>query len=735
MSGVLPTNNGLLIPPIETPNNTLDDGSGNVSVNGNVTISGAGGVLTINNTQDTTSLIINGNTTLGGKNQPASILLNNQASTIAGGNKFYFRADSDDNFQILNNSYSTALLTVSQSGMVHSAENTLDDGSGNATIAGALSVEGAQSGSTLNLSSGATVGGALSVTGAQSGSTLDLSGNATVGGALSVTGALSVNGYLIQGTISTIAALRSATTASLTQSTVYVQGYSSVCDGGEGIFIDVSSDTTSSDNGGTIIVDASGRRWHRERASASPLRAEWFGALPNGNDFVAPLADALSALGSQGGIIEFGHGTFTGASELTFAFPATDYFSLTLRGAGAEATILKWSTSNGISMSLQVAEQSCHIQDLTFAIASAGTYNGLTLTNATLEGTFYASSVERTVFRGADGGQATDYWNIGIDCSEVSALTVIDSVFYGPSGADGTGIQAAGNASVSPYYEIVLNVRGCDFFNCAIGFVYGTYLQGVAIEQCNFTNGTTGILVPAGNVGNAQLTVTGSQFNTAANQIVIESPLASLIASSNLLYISANNSGILFSSSINQNTIIGNVFTGLSTTGSTGIATNSGSSTSTIVASNIFYNLEYGINLAYASNWVVGINSFSTVTNPIINPLGGGGNILSAPFPTVITLGTNPPVSGTAYQWTGPGTLQLACPITLNPTTTAAATAALNIGPTSSLGNQMDYSSRPAGLTAADGEIETLKAQIPAGWYYGLTVVNATIGTCVAIAS
>ena len=47
----------------------------------------------------------------------------------------------------------------------------------------------------------------------------------------------------------------------------------------------------------------------------------------------------------------------------------------------------------------------------------------------------------------------------------------------------------------------------------------------------------------------------------------------------------------------------------------------------------------------------------------------------------------------------------------------------------------MDYSSRPAGLTAADGEIETLKAQIPAGWYYGLAVVNATIGTCVAIAS
>ena len=118
--------------------------------------------------------------------------------------------------------------------------------------------------------------------------------------------------------------------------------------------------------------------------------------------------------------------------------------------------------------------------------------------------------------------------------------------------------------------------------------------------------------------------------------------------------------------------------------------------------------------------------------------LAGGltaNGIALAVTPSVATLATNPPVSGTPYQWAGPGTLQLACPITLNPTTTAAATAALNIGPTSSLGNQMDYSSRPAGLTGADGETETLKVQIPAGWYYGLTVVNATIGTCVAIAS
>ena len=99
--------------------------------------------------------------------------------------------------------------------------------------------------------------------------------------------------------------------------------------------------------------------------------------------------------------------------------------------------------------------------------------------------------------------------------------------------------------------------------------------------------------------------------------------------------------------------------------------------------------------------------------------------------PSVATLGTNPPVSGTAYQWGGPGTLQLACPITYSPTSTAAATSALDIGSTSTPSSAVDTESEPAGITA--GMIHTAHAEVPAGWYYELTVTNATIGTCVGI--
>ena len=103
-------------------------------------------------------------------------------------------------------------------------------------------------------------------------------------------------------------------------------------------------------------------------------------------------------------------------------------------------------------------------------------------------------------------------------------------------------------------------------------------------------------------------------------------------------------------------------------------------------------------------------------------------------LPAVASLATNPPVSGTPYEWSGPGTLQLAVPVTLNPTSTAAATATLGIGASSTTATSiMDQASRPDTLTAAAGEIVNLRVEVPAGWYYEVTATNATIGTATAI--
>lgn len=72
--------------------------------------------------------------------------------------------------------------------------------------------------------------------------------------------------------VPTIAALRAAVSGK--HSTISVQAYSSLNDGGGGLFDYDSTDTTSSDDGGTIIV--AGTRRYKRRFTGD-LHAEWFG--------------------------------------------------------------------------------------------------------------------------------------------------------------------------------------------------------------------------------------------------------------------------------------------------------------------------------------------------------------------------------------------------------------------------------------------------------------------------
>ena len=68
----------------------------------------------------------------------------------------------------------------------------------------------------------------------------------------------------------------------------YVRGVASIFDGGGGVFRVDSADTTSTDNGGTILVDAAGRRWKREFTGS--LNVLWFGADRSG------VADSTTAI-------------------------------------------------------------------------------------------------------------------------------------------------------------------------------------------------------------------------------------------------------------------------------------------------------------------------------------------------------------------------------------------------------------------------------------------------------
>ncbi len=86
--------------------------------------------------------------------------------------------------------------------------------------------------------------------------------------------------------IDTILSLRAFSGAVSAPYSFDVQGYYAVGDQGGGPFVYNPGDTTSVDNGGTIIVDASGRRWYREFSGA--MNALWFGVIRNSQSSTIP---------------------------------------------------------------------------------------------------------------------------------------------------------------------------------------------------------------------------------------------------------------------------------------------------------------------------------------------------------------------------------------------------------------------------------------------------------------
>jgi hypothetical protein len=118
-------------------------------------------------------------------------------------------------------------------------------------------------------------------------------------------------------TVATIADLRLISGGS-TLPIIFVQGYASTADGGEGTFVYNPADTASADNGGTIIIDASGvHRYYRETNGLS-YSIKWFGATGNGTtDDSAAIQSTFNALPSGGGAAFFPAGNYLINSAIT----------------------------------------------------------------------------------------------------------------------------------------------------------------------------------------------------------------------------------------------------------------------------------------------------------------------------------------------------------------------------------------------------------------------------------
>lgn len=437
-------------------------------------------------------------------------------------------------------------------------------------------------------------------------------------------------------TIAALRALRGGTGAPFLVN--FVTGYYVGGDGGGGMFWYNPTDTTSADNGGTIIVDVAQRRWYREQAADEPLNLLWFGGRNQSDNsplLNAALAVATTLATSQPGVeIVIPAGNFIFASAVAFTYPSTP-FGLKIRGAGSDITVLTWPNTDGISLQMSLPQHTIHMSDMTLASGGDGASNGIVITQSTPQALFGQNEFERLTFRGSDETVQSHYWNTALKGIGLGNVNCYGLLVYGrgvnQTSSLGFGVDIAGQTSGANPFAIVWNFTDCSFWQLGICIQYGTNVQGVSITACNFTNSVNGVFQPVGAIAGAQLAVTNSQFACFGNGIIQGGALNNIQVTNSLFLIPVPNaSAIALAGTGAEHTFTGNV---MSTFGSPEPGTNglnvSGAALSNgtaIVTGNTFQGFVTAVNLTGAGDFYVQGNRYVGNTNTVLNPGGTAVN-------------------------------------------------------------------------------------------------------------
>jgi Chaperone of endosialidase/Phage Tail Collar Domain len=231
---------------------------------------------------------------------------------------------------------------------------------------------------------------------------------------------------------------------------------------------------------------------------------------------------AVAALGSQGGCISFPSGKYLFNSAISATMPNSTY-SIAVMGSGTEQTILYWPNANGgitINYTSPFAN-SAFLSNFTCTTAQVGSGTCIKLASP---GTYMntalqaPSLIQNVTCRGADGWAVTDYWTTCFAASAVSNVNFDKIMAQGPSSAAGTGLSLAGVSGEGVNGAVAFNVSKSFFIGLSVGINYGAYVQGVTVDQTNFTSNAFGIYAPATMGGNLdELLVTNSQCGPTTN--------------------------------------------------------------------------------------------------------------------------------------------------------------------------------------------------------------------------
>lgn len=412
---------------------------------------------------------------------------------------------------------------------------------------------------------------------------------------------------------------------------VFVTGYYVSGDGGGGPYYYDSTDVSSIDNGGTVIVASDGGRW--KLVYTAQLTVKQFGAKGDGstNDATAVQAALTFCMANQKAL-RFPAGKYRFTSALSVTFPSA-LSAFTMIGDGPDTTILNWASGNGLTINYLGAYNSANIFDMSFTTSASVSGNGLTLnqTAASIPNPALnaLTNIREVVFRGDDGYVITDCWNIACNIVGVSNVDFYSCYFGGNAalGGAGTGLFVQGTVALPP---VVFNLVSCNFEWNGVGIGYGNFTQGFSVTGCNFVGGSLGIASTTGLTDTDQLTVTACQFNQTNSNINLLTNIANTMLVGNEFIIQTNAIGINMPAA-GYYTITGNTLGGNGFTNTNGIVINN-STAGGVITGNAFLGCTTAVNLQAASSGVnVQSNSYTSCTTNVAN--AGAGNTVGGGSP------------------------------------------------------------------------------------------------------
>lgn len=315
-----------------------------------------------------------------------------------------------------------------------------------------------------------------------------------------------------------------------------------------GMFQYDQTDTTSADNGGTVIVDAEGRRWKRDYDGHVVVK--WFGAVGDG---VSDDTAAIQAALNTGKNVDFPLGKYRTTSSLTL-----DISTLTAQNFQSQALYLNGSQfdfAGGANSSWLVINGWPYVQGTTFIVEGGGARISSSNTNTEdcvkiVEG--YGHKINNLEARGFENGSAV---HLHIADATHWCESIVLTNIRGKDNNFGIRTSVVGGNVTTSFDQT--HIANCEFNltkNNATAFHLSGFHGRTTLHGCGFwanedgATGSAGFVLDGSFVNATMIGCWGDGDSTAENTITFGAG-----------YITADETN---SSMANAMTVIGTAVTG-----------------------------------------------------------------------------------------------------------------------------------------------------------------------------